>query len=256
MDPRALGQTVLTGVVIVVFGTVAIPAPVAQPRTITFAGYEWTVRASAKPTAPGGNTFSSAPEDIWVDQSGHLNMTLGNHATEVRSRRPLGYGVYEARFFGRIDHLDPQAVFGFFTFELPSNHQYHREIDIEFSRWGNIEMTNMQFSVQPSAQEENRHRFNLIQEGLATTHRFVWQPGRVDFLSWHGHSDYPPEEHLVAGRFTVHSSVVPDARRERVYFNFWRYQGKPLQSSERELLVVTDFVFQSLEDLEGSLLQR
>lgn len=236
-------RATITLVAIVSIGAAAIPQLSAQPRTITFSGHEWTVRSSDTPTAPGDNTFSDSPEDLWVDSAGHLNMTLGEHATEIRARRPLGYGVYEARFFSRLDRLDPQAVLGFFTFELPSDHPYHREIDIEFSRWGNPQMTNMQFSVQPSSDTENRHRVTMEQDGLATTHRIEWSRGRVDFVSWHGHGEYPPPEELVISRFSVEGAVVPEPRRERIYFNFWRYQGEPLQQTGRETVVVTDFRF-------------
>ncbi len=217
--------------------------PQKGPPMLEFAGIEWTTRFSAQPTAPGGNTFSSAPDDIRVDERGRLHLSVGQHATEVRSRRPLGYGSYEARILARLDQLDPQAVFGFFTFELPSEHPHHREIDIEFSRWGNPDMTNIQFSVQPSNVEENRHRFDLTQSGEATTHRFNWTPGRVEFVSWHGHGEYPPPPEMEVARFVVEGNVVPEPSRARAYFNFWRYQGVPLQGAEREEVIVSDFRF-------------
>ncbi len=217
--------------------------PQRGPATLNFAGFEWTTRYSAEPTAPGGNTFSSSMDDIWVDEQGRLHLSVGEHATEVRSRRPLGYGSYEARILARLDRLDPQVVFGFFTFELPSEHPYHREIDIEVSRWGNPDMTNMQFSVQPSNVLENRHRFELQQNGEATTHRFTWTPERVEFVSWHGHGEYPPPPELEVARFVVEGSVVPRPARARAYFNFWRYQGLPLQEASREKIIISDFRF-------------
>lgn len=243
-----------TGLVLVVMVSCAqmvVPEDAtATPRSIRFSGYDWTVRRSERPTDPGGNRFSDATSDVWVDGSGQLHLTLGDYATEVRMRRSHGYGIYEARLIARLDRLDPQAVFGFFTFELPSEHPYHREIDIEFSRWGDPDMTNAQFSVQPAAIPENRLRFALDQQGEATTHRFTWTPGRVEFVSWHGHSEYPPAAHLVAARFVVEAPVVPDTARERIYFNFWRYQGKPLQTSDREKVIVREFRFIPLSDLE------
>lgn len=220
----------------------AVPVE-GQPRIITFADHEWAVRSSAGPTAPGGNTFSEDEEHVWLDDAGRLHMTLGTWATEVRGRRPLGYGVYEARFLGRFDMLDKNAVFGFFTFELPSSHAHNREIDVEFSRWGNAAMTNAQFSVQPSADAENRHRFELAQTGDATTHRFEWRPGNVTFLSWHGHDAYPPPESQVVARFEVTGEVVPEPERARPFFNFWRYQGKPLTDGTEHEVIITDFRF-------------
>lgn len=123
----------------------------ATPRVIRFAGYDWTVRESKRPTAPGGNTFSAAATDVWVDESGRLHLTLSDDATEVRSRRGFGYGVYEARLLAR---------------------------------------------------------------------------------------------------FVVEGSVVPDSERERLYFNFWRYQGKPLQHADREEIIVADFRFRSVSGVQ------
>lgn len=228
----------------------------AHPRTLQFSGYEWTVRTSAAPTAPGGNTFSDSADDVWVDGAGFLHLTLGSDATEVRLHRALGYGTYEVRIDGRLDRLDPQAVFGFFTFELPSAHPHHREIDIEFSRWGQVTMPNAQFSVQPSADPTNRHRFELRQEGSATTHRFVWTPERVGFVSWHGHGAYPPPPDLEIARYTVSGEVVPQAGGAHLYFNFWRYQGAPLQHARRQEVVLRSFRFEADGEVPGSTSPR
>ncbi len=213
-------------------------------RMIVFSEYDWIVRSSTGPTAPGGNTFTDAPDRVWVDHDGRLHLSLDERATEIRSRRRgLGYGTYELRLSGRVDRLHPRAVFGFFTFELPSNHPYHREIDIEFSRWDDAETPNAQFVVQPAGRPENHKRFVLtLDAGIASTHRFEWRPGSVSFTSWHGHAPYPPEEHVVAARFTVEGEHVPTPQRERVHLNFWWYQGPPEQAPNQEI-VVDDFRF-------------
>ncbi len=214
-----------------------------QQRVITFSDIDWTVRSSREPTAPGGNVFSDSPRDVWVDGNGALHLTLGSDATEVRARRPMGYGIYEARITARLDRLDPHSVFAFFTFELPSSHPSNREIDIEFSRWGETQAPNMQYSLQPSEDEENFRRFLLQQNGTATTHRIVWTEGNVEFLSWHGHDPWPPADHLVAARFFVSGGVVPAPGRGRIYFNFWRYQGVPLPAGIREEVRIDEFRF-------------
>lgn len=243
---QVYGQRVWYLCVPVVFMILLSGFPAAagsQPRIISAFGRDWTVRSSARPTAPGGNIFSDATEHVRVDESGAVHMTLGEFATEIRSRRPLGYGTYEVRLAARLDRLDPQAVFGFFTFELPSSHRYNREIDIEFSRWGNPETPDAAYTVHPDTEPRNQFRFDIAQEGEATTHRFVWAPGEVTFQSWHGHGAYPPPPELEIARFTVTSEAVPEPGGARVYFNYWRFRGEPLQTGSTPVVIIRDFRF-------------
>lgn len=217
----------------------------AQPRIINAFGMDWTVRSARRPTAPGGNTFADGPRHVRVDESGAVHLTLGEHATEIRRRVPTGYGIYEARLEGRLDRLDPQAVFGFFTFELPSDHPHNREIDIEFSRWGDPAAPNTAYTVHPDTEPANQHRFDFVQEGDATTHRFAWAPGRVEFTSWHGHGEYPPPPELEIARFTLESAAVPTPGRARIYFNYWRFRGAPLQTGTTPKIIIRDFRFEA-----------
>lgn len=245
MKGAAQRSAILVGVAWIVLGSVLVEA---QPRTIEFSDMEWTVRYSAGPTAPGDNTFSDDEEDVWIDDRGILHLTVGPHATEVRSRRPMGYGAYQATIVGPIGRLDPVVVFGFFTFERNSEHPHFREIDIEFSRWGTTHLPNAQFSVQPSSVLENRHRYTIGEATVATTHRFLWEPGRVTFLSWIGTEEFPPGENSVIASFVVDGEAVPDPGRARIYFNFWRYQGLPLTTTDRIELSITDFSYQPITE--------
>jgi hypothetical protein len=46
--------------------------------------------------------------------------------------------------------IDPNVVFGLFTYDLDDPAQSHREIDVEFSKWSNPSDTmNAQFVLQP-----------------------------------------------------------------------------------------------------------
>ncbi|MFW6387800.1 MAG: hypothetical protein ACOC0B_00865 [bacterium] len=44
-------------------------------------------------------------------------------------------------------------------------------------------------------------------------------------------------------RATIIGHRKPQPRDERVYFNFWRYEGKELQGTDREQVIITDFHF-------------
>ena len=234
---------VLAAVFLAVTLSCAAEASASSPRTIHFSGFDWTVRSARRPTDPGGNTFSAHQSDVRVDERGFLHLTLAASATEVRTRQALGYGTYEVRLLGALDRLHPRAVLGFFTFELPSAHPHYREIDIEFSRWGVESGPNVQYVVQPADRPENRRQFLLqMPDGEATTHRFEWEPGAVTFTSWHGHGTYPPAAHLLIARHTIRSPDVPTPRHERLYLNFWWYQGPP-DVPPRQSVIVTEFQF-------------
>lgn len=61
----------------------------AEHRSLSFAGYQWDVKAGFG--NPGANLWSNSSEDVWVDQSGRLHLSLKKkpngrwYATEVIS---------------------------------------------------------------------------------------------------------------------------------------------------------------------------
>jgi len=70
-------------------------------------------------------------------------------SAEVILDEALGYGTYRFTLASPVDQLDPNAVLGLFTwYDDPA--QANREIDIEFSRWGDPNRTtNANYVVQP-----------------------------------------------------------------------------------------------------------
>ena len=118
-------------------------------RQITFSGRTWNVRRNARPSSPGPNYFSDGPQDVWVDSSGflHLSLVYRNgvwQAAEVESEDILSYGTYSFVLGSPVDQLDPNVVLGLFTWDATSAQYAHREIDIELSRWGNANSANAQ----------------------------------------------------------------------------------------------------------------
>ncbi len=148
-------------------------------RTIDFSGYTWKVKSSEIRTGPGPNYFSDREEDVWVDENGHLHLRVVSrngkwYSTEVFIVEALGYGTYTFSLASRIDQLDKNIVLGLFTWdEIASEHNY-REIDIEFSRWGEEIGDNSQFVVQPWGRVGNRYRFNMGLQEVYSTHSFDW----------------------------------------------------------------------------------
>ena len=120
-------------------------------RTISFSSYVWTVKRSTGVTGPGPCIFSDSEKDVFVDSEGRLHLKITRHqgkwvCAEVVSLKSFGYGTYHFEMESSM-HFDPQAVWGLFTWHIRDPAYSHREVDIEFSRWGCPVNQNAQFVV-------------------------------------------------------------------------------------------------------------
>ncbi|NQT59741.1 MAG: glycoside hydrolase family 16 protein [Bacteroidetes bacterium] len=218
----------------------------AAPRIISFSGYDWVVRSSYGQTPPGPNYFSNSDDTIWIDNSGYLNLTISNNqgrwlCSEVTCREKLGYGVYTITIQGHIDQLDPQTVFGFFTWDQ-QNPPYYSEMDIEFSKWGIPERDIGQFTLQPYTEERNTHIFPIELDGDLTTHRITWEPTQIKFESWHGGT---PGTNLIAG-WVRQGDGIPKPGKSTIHLNYWLFQGKPLQMADSQHITIREFSYEPL----------
>lgn len=223
-----------------------------ETRILSFAGYDWTVKRSDFPIGPGPNYFSDSKEDVWVDNDG-LHLTISKqsgkwYCSEVIINESFGYGTYIFQTNGRVDIIDPMMVLGLFTWDTEAPASYFREIDIEFSRWGDpLEYTNSQYVVQPWYLTGHLHRFrvDLDEEEKSLTHYIVWQPGTVEFRSYYGnYIDQTAPLSALSQKWTHTSGYVPEPGKENVRFNYWLYEGAAPHSGLGDELVVTGFKWQ------------
>lgn len=85
-------------------------------------------------------------------------------SSEIINMNPLGYGTYLIQVRGAINRQDPVSVLGLFTWDTEGGAVAapYRELDFEFSRWGNAADTTVgQFVVQPHGDAGNLQRFPL-----------------------------------------------------------------------------------------------
>jgi hypothetical protein len=209
-------------------GVVAL-AP--YPKTITFSGETWYVKTGSGKVGPGPNYFSDSSKNVWVDTAGRLHLKItrsGNRWTcaEVISARSFGYGTYRFNLASSVDNLDPNVVLGLFTWnDDPAFH--NRELDIEFSRWGNRNNQNAQYVVQPYTDPLNMFRFQ--HPAGASVQEISWQPGQVVFQSTNAGG-------TVASRTMTNG--IPQAGGENARFNLWLFQGRaPSDRKEAEVIV-------------------
>ncbi|MDP2791636.1 MAG: hypothetical protein Q8O15_07770 [Rectinemataceae bacterium] len=97
-----------------------------------------------------------AEDQVWVDGEGRLHLMLQNRAgvwtaSELMAKKDAGYGIYSFDVEGSVHDLDPNIVFGYFSWDQ---------------------------NVQPYDRVGNQHSFDLPK--AKTCHfEMRWEPGRA-----------------------------------------------------------------------------
>jgi hypothetical protein len=217
-------------------------------KIIYFAGYDWTVK-SGDNIGPGPNSWDE--DNVWVDQNGYLHLVLTRrgrqwYCAQVSMVQRLGFGRYQFWVTGRIDHLDPNVVFGLFNYP-PSDvgPDGTNEIDIEFARWGKPGAPIGNYTVWPAKKGLNssHHLFPVALSGDNTTQRFIWSHTSVTFQSLVGHRDDD------TGQFAIWRYQPRDAASfigdnpMPVEINLWLFKGQPPLNGQDIELIVRSFNF-------------
>lgn len=226
-----------------------------NPRTVQFAGRAWAVKDSPVPVGPGSNRFSVEEDDVFVDETGALHLTVrqrgGNYwSSEVILTESLGYGTYAFHTNYRADILDANVVFSGFTWDSFGDDPRipawpNREIDIEDSRWGNSsDAKNSQNVIQPHTVPGNLSRYTIpdLSDDMELTRVIKWSESAVEFITAGGHyaaDEIPSDKIINKERFTRR---IPSVGRETFRFNLWLSQPAPVGATPIKA-VVTDFAF-------------
>ena len=208
------------------------------PDKITWNGVTWAVKTSRSAVGPGPNLFDKA--NVWVDTSG-LHLRIAKNASgawtcaEIIGPTSYGYGTYTFALASPVDTLDRNVVLGLFTWSDRALYA-HREIDIEFARWGNAgDPTNAQYVVQPYDKPAHLRRFTQPAE-ITSHHQFGWYPGQV---SWAG---YKANGGLIDS-YAYAGTDVPRPGDERVHLNFWLFNGAAPTNGSPAEVVLSSFTF-------------
>lgn len=193
--------------------------------TLEFSGLTWIVKSGFG--GPGPNHWSDSHESVWVDQNGYLHLKIRKEGdnwlcSEIYTRESFGYGMYQFLLGSNVEEFDSNIVTGLFTYETDD-----REIDIEFSRWGDPGAAAGWFTIQPPPYTGNQYNFPLNLNHSLSTHRFFWKEDAIQFQSYRGqHIGSPPADSLIAA-WTYEGSKIPPSRNERLHLNFWLVGGNP-----------------------------
>lgn len=203
-------------------------------RRIQFSGYEWAVKNHTTRAGPGPNLFSDSGSNVWVDAQGrlHLRMTKRRnkwYCAEVISTCSFGYGAYQFYLDSAVDNLNPNVVLGLFTWsDNPADN--HKELDTEFSRWGDPNNQNAQYVLQPYDLAGHTYRFQQPAGLTPSSHSLAWGAGTAAFESRDG----------AGGLIATHTFLqgVPSAGDENPRINLWLFRGRaPTDGQEVEVIV-------------------
>jgi len=217
-------------------------------RRINFSNYTWLVKTGRQRTdGLRPNYFSDSKENVWVDDKGQLHLKIIKrngrwYCAEIVSEKSFGYGRYIFYLASRIDQLDKNVVLGLFTWDNSPRYN-HREIDIEFARWGKREGKNAQFVVQPWTRYGNTHQFNAQLKGDCSTYSFGWRKESISFQGLRGHYSTPPDNNYVIELWNYTGRSIPPCGNEKTRINLWLSEGKAPSNKMEVEVVIKKFEF-------------
>jgi hypothetical protein len=215
----------------------------ANQRIINFSGRIWWVKANPAPVGPGPNHFSDSPGNVWVDPQGRLHLKITNqngiwYCAEIVSAQVLGFGTNIWVLDSPVGALDPNVVFGLFTWSDDPSYS-NREIDIEFSKFGNAsDAGNAQYSVQPATSPRNFQRFQLPLGLTPSTHALNWRSGRISFQSVSGSSPAGP----IVSQWN-YAGPVPAPGNQNVRMNLWLFRGQPPTNHQQVEVIIRSYQY-------------
>jgi hypothetical protein len=228
-----------------------------------FSNYWWHVKDSNElQVGPGNNYFSGNATDVYLDSQNQLHLTSKDqnqkvYCTEIYSEPTFGFGYYFFNLASSLDQIDENLVLGLFTYDSVFSPNY-RELDFEFSKWGNNQSTfDSQFVIQPFQNNGNLIRFLLNQKNQKeVTCVMMWSRTKVEMFIYFG--KYQTLRELPSSAVKNHSfsnnADIPLEGTSRVHLNLWKYgKNNPKPNSE---IVVTGFQFYCLEGFEGRFCEK
>jgi hypothetical protein len=222
-----------------------LPVESARGTTVEWSGFKWTVRNDTG--GPGPNTF--LPQNVTVASDGSLHLQIqqkGSQWTcaELYSNTAMQYGTYQFEIESPIDQLDPNIVFGMFSYPTAKvGPDGTNEIDIEYSQWGDATYPNGNFTVWPTvlADDNAFYTFDFTNAG-STTQRFLWTPGLVQFQTFLGFST--ALKNLIADWQTPASFTrLVSNHAMPVHINLWLFNGQPPTNGKPVEVILKSFMF-------------
>ena len=147
---------------------------------IHWKGLDWCVYTDR--SDPGNNYWND--QGVWVDNQNRLHLTIINnggkwYCSGLETVDKYTYGTFTWTVASPVYTFDKNSVLGLFTYRDDNN-----ELDIEPSRWGFEDDTNLDYTVQPFEVKGNERTYKVTgTDGVNTTYRIEWKPTYIKFSS-------------------------------------------------------------------------
>ncbi len=220
-------------------------------RSLEFSQRTWRVKGPGF-YGPGPNNFSDSAQNVWVDSSDRLHMTIRQsgdvwYSTEITLADTLGYGDYIFTTVGNVDQLDLRTVLGLFLWQYStcwdpdaSWWNPYNEFDIEYSLWGTPGNQVGQFVAQPWDWPGNIFRYGTVFGATeVSSHAIRWLPDRVECRAWRGGPADESPSSLIT-QWTYAGPHIPRPEQPRVHINLWYYGSPPVFPQE---VILSSFSF-------------
>ncbi|MDQ0730694.1 hypothetical protein [Arthrobacter sp. B1I2] len=223
----------------------------------TWKGFNWEKRFWGG--APQYNKVFAAGNVGNPDPNGYVTLNLTNPTGDApvgaefqSTRQGFGYGTYSTTVEKDRTTLQKEVVWGcLFTYDPVAEPGYN-EIDLcEASAWGGGAAYGQSWPVsqghgywfdatKPAGQGNNTVTFDVTNSPI-TTHRMVWEPGRITFETFAGEGYTGP----LLKRTVLEGATVPVPAKEQIHFNLWVTGGGAGDPAhvKPESVVVRDFSF-------------
>jgi len=211
--------------------TLILTTFIHSQQTVSWKGFQWNIRdQGSQLSGPGPNLWNGG--NTFIDQSDdslHLLISQVNGSwtcAELSTVDYLPFGTYQWQIDSRTDQYDPSVVLGLFSYE--GNPDGTKEIDIEFSRWGNPTYDPGSFTTYPSVSgySPDGSTFNFNLSGTYTTARYHWMSSGISYSYMGGFQNISSNVNMIFN----YSFMPTDTNRVpqlpmQLHMNLWLFQG-------------------------------
>jgi len=226
----------------------AASQPVSQTSSIAWKGHTWQVTSGGMAGVCQGD-----PKNVSVDSEGFLHLRIANGggtwtSAELFTTDRLGFGTYQWQVDGAIDTLDQNVVLGLFPYGPAAGigNDGTNEIDIEYSRWGQANGPNGDWTDYPASGKtigELSYTFSLSGMTLSTS-RFTWSSSTI--TDWLLMGLQPVDGTTGMIKTWTYAPPMPSVNVPQqplpLGMNLWCFDAPPSNGNPVEI-VIRDFVF-------------
>jgi len=220
----------------------------AHAADLKWKGFDWNFTDGGMAGVADGSSAN-----ISVDNDGYLHLRVvknGNTwtASEMFTVQKLGFGTYQWQIEGPVDVFDKQMVLGLFPYGPAAGigGDGTNEIDIEFSRWGQANGPNADFTDYPNSGNvigETTFKFSLG-GGTSSTARFTWTKDSIESSVLKGHQPLASEADLIKKWKYAPNDAGTNIPQQAMPLgmNLWCFGAPPTDGQNVEI-VIRDFQF-------------